>query len=244
MRIHVFIHDNHSIKNIIRSGTVLERSIRNANWWHDMNYVKRLLPALSPAQNANNAGRLQPIETHAINQLPNLLRAAQPRSARQKVGEEELFAGLVQSQLLLEKGTAVAREFAAELQSATERRQLLRHDSAVERATNDAVRSLRRSGRITVEEAANIKDLAFALSQFDDDPFKLYGTTGVRTATLRYRRAMEQVERNIEQLQQGNLEVLSRQERREGANERRRANREREQSDGIAQPIRPRIKRF
>jgi hypothetical protein len=122
-------------------------------------------------------------------------------AATSKVNEEELFAAAVCQQLKDTYGTDFSKDFkvAFKLSMAS----TSGHESfpSPERAAKEALRFLVQSGRLTVDEARTIRQVAFQAAQLDANLNKLYdshGGAGDETvATARFSRAQSLVAQRL-----------------------------------------------
>ncbi|MCC6932323.1 MAG: hypothetical protein IT292_03610 [Deltaproteobacteria bacterium] len=128
----------------------------------------------------------------------------------QDVSEEELFAGLI-SQRLNAKSDEAAEYYQGEL--AKFKTSLARSDGyvPVEDAANEALKSAVEAGKISKEEAEQIKGEAFAAAQLDDNKDALYDNRGSAEdptiAVSKMEAALLSMRTLVEQIESGEVKI-------------------------------------
>jgi hypothetical protein len=100
------------------------------------------------------------------------------RVAGSEVNEEELFAASIGSQIKSLLGTDAYTEYKLSFKIGMSEIPPGRSAPSVERSAREALKDLVRSGILTREQARDIRDVAFAAAQLDDDPTRLFDGKG------------------------------------------------------------------
>ena len=143
-----------------------------------------------------------------------------------KVSEQELFSGVIQERLYSLKGEDTANQYGQMLKAVTKELKEAGESWTTEEASNRALKRLRLAGVITREEAHTIRDQAYLASQLDSNPYRLMSGERDPDASIKVTKAVRSALDQLELIDAGQVKVMSRRERRIGANELRRLRRE------------------
>lgn len=107
------------------------------------------------------------------------------RIAGSEVNEEELFAASIGSQIKQLMGVDAYTEYKLSFKIGMSENAPGRSGPSVERSARAALKDLVKAGTLTQEQARDIRDIAFAAAQLDDDATRLFdGKGGDSDATV------------------------------------------------------------
>ena len=149
--------------------------------------------------NAQQRKRIQSQQIKTFNEFGKTLKNLLGTSAvKGKLSEEELFAATAQQLVKNRHGAEMAKDFRSVFRLSMADKPAAERFASAERAAKETLRFFRDSTLLSREEVRDIRQLAFATAQLDDNARRLWDNWGDTKAVTSNKRGQELIQSRLE----------------------------------------------